>query len=229
MAQDNDGRLAEAMAALEALGDAKVRAQKARQGGSGPQFGVPTGEIRKLAKSFKVGGHGLGVELWRTGNLDARLLATLLLKPKELSASDLDRMVREADAAWVADWFNAYIVKVHSGKDALRVKWMEDKHPWAARAGWNLTAEAIGKGAEGIDVGALLDRLDREMPSAPAPTQWTMNNTLATIGIHFPEHRARAIAIGERHGLYRHWPVSKGCTSPFAPAWIAEMVRRQGG
>jgi len=26
---------------------------------------------------------------------------------------------------------------------------------------------------------------------------------------------------------YRDYPVSKGCTSPFAPIWINEMVRRQ--
>lgn len=48
------------------------------------------------------------------------------------------------------------------------------------------------------------------------------------IGIHFPELRERAIAIGERLGIYRDYPVSKGCTSPFAPIWINEMVRRQG-
>ncbi len=36
------------------------------------------------------------------------------------------------------------------------------------------------------------------------------------------------IAIGEMLGIYRDYPVSKGCTSPFAPIWIGEMVRRQG-
>jgi hypothetical protein len=55
-----------------------------------------------------------------------------------------------------------------------------------------------------------------------------MNFCLAGIGIHFPGLRNRAIAIGERLGIYRDYPVSKGCTSPFAPIWINEMVRRQG-
>jgi hypothetical protein len=55
-----------------------------------------------------------------------------------------------------------------------------------------------------------------------------MNNTLAAIGIHHVKYRKRAIAIGEKIGLYKDWPVSKGCTSPFAPAWIDEMVKRQG-
>jgi len=48
------------------------------------------------------------------------------------------------------------------------------------------------------------------------------------IGIHFPQHRTHAIAIGETLGVYRDYPVSKGCTSPFAPIWINEIVRRQG-
>ena len=71
-------------------------------------------------------------------------------------------------------------------------------------------------------------RIEAEMQDAPSPAQWTMNNCLAGIRIHFPEHRKRAIAIGERLGIYRDYPVSKGCTSPFAPIWIQEMVRRQG-
>jgi 3-methyladenine DNA glycosylase AlkD len=54
-----------------------------------------------------------------------------------------------------------------------------------------------------------------------------MNGALAEIGIHFPKHRKRALAIGEKLGVFRDYPTSKGCTSPFAPIWINEMVRRQ--
>ena len=79
----------------------------------------------------------------------------------------------------------------------------------------------------GIDVPGLLDRIELEMATAPSEVQWTMNTTLAQIGIHFPELRARALAIGEKLGIYRDYPVSKGCTSPFAPIWINEMVSRQ--
>jgi hypothetical protein len=55
-----------------------------------------------------------------------------------------------------------------------------------------------------------------------ATTSWPPH-----FGRHFPEHRQRALNIGERLGIYRDYPVSKGCTSPFAPIWINEMVRRQ--
>lgn len=97
----------------------------------------------------------------------------------------------------------------------------------AARAGWSLTSDRVAKKSEDVDCASLLDRLESEMGEAPPETQWTMNFTLAHIGIHHPEHREKAIAIGEEMGLYRDYPVSKGCTSPFAPIWIKEMASRQ--
>jgi hypothetical protein len=54
------------------------------------------------------------------------------------------------------------------------------------------------------------------------------NNTLAAIGIHHPKLRKRAIAIGEKIGLYRDWPVSKGCTPPYVTVWVDFMAKRQG-
>jgi 3-methyladenine DNA glycosylase AlkD len=66
------------------------------------------------------------------------------------------------------------------------------------------------------------------MPKAKPEVQWTMNNTLAAIGIHDPKLRKRAVAIGEKIGLYRDWPVSKGCTPPYVPVWVEFMVKRHG-
>jgi len=147
---------------------------------------------------------------------------------KALSAGELDRLVRSNREPQIADWLGSYVIKQHPEKEALRVRWMEASDPMAARAGWSLTAERIGKDAAGFDLTAILDRLEREMPNAPPAAQWTMNTTLANIGISHPAHRARALAMGEAMGVYRNYPTSPGCTSPFAPIWISEMVRRQG-
>jgi len=150
------------------------------------------------------------------------------MKPKELSAKEVDRLVRSISFAWVAEWLIAYVVKQHADKEALRQKWMADDDRWAARAGWSLTAERVVKSPEGLDLPALLDRIESEMADADPEVQWTMNSALAEIGIHFPKLRKRAIAIGEKLGIYRDYPVSKGCTSPFAPIWINAMVSRKG-
>ncbi len=219
--------LEETLAQLKALGNEKMRVHNKKHGAGDNQFGVRHGDIRKLAKEIKPD-HELAVALWESGNIDARLLAILLIKPKKLSVEEMDRMVRSANFVPVADWLNAYVVTNHPDKELLRQKWMADEDPWAARAGWSLTSERIAKSPEGLDLSAILDRLETEMPDAAPEVQWTMNNCLAGIGIHFPKHRERAITTGEALGIYRDYPVSKGCTSPFAPIWINEMVRRHG-
>lgn len=214
------------LAELKSLGHEKVRTQNIRNGAQENQFGVRLGDIRKLAAKYK-NNHELGLALWGTGNLDAQLLGILLIKPQNLSQGELDQMVRSARVAQVADWLNNYIVKNHPDKEALRQSWMDDADPWAARAGWNLTSERIAKSPDGLDLPALLQRIESEMKDADPAEQWTMNFCLAGIGIHCPKHRQRAIAIGEKLGVYRDYPCPKGCTSPFAPIWIDEMVRRQ--
>src|SRR5687768_6694479 len=221
----------EVLKQLKSLGDEKTRAQNAKSGplGSGAgdnQFGVPRGDVRKLASKIKTN-HELALALWKTGNIDAQFLAVLLMKPQVLSADELERLVKSVTWVWVADWLHSYVTKVHEGKETLRQKWMTSDDRWTARAGWQLTAGRVAKSPEGLDPEALLDRIETEMGAAAPEVQWTMNGCLAEIGIHFPEHRKRAIAIGERLGIYRDYPCSKGCTSPFAPIWINEMVRRQ--
>ena len=219
--------LNETLAQLESLGKERVRAQNSKSGAGTNQFGVLRGDVRKLAAKIK-NDHELAIQLWATGNIDAQFLAILLIKPKDLSKDEVDGMMRSIDFVQVADWFISYIVSKHPDKESLRQGWMTDDDPWAARAGWALTAERISKSPDGIDLPALLNRIESDMKEAAPEEQWTMNNCLAGIGIHFPEHRHRALAIGEALGIYRDYPVSKGCTSPFAPIWINEMVSRQG-
>ena len=219
--------LKEALKQLRALGNAKVRALNARSGAGDNQFGVGLGDIRALAKKIRTD-HPLALSLWETGNVDAQFLATLLIQPKRLSTDEMVRMVRSVAFVRVADWLNSYVVRQHPDKETLRQEWMATDDRWTARAGWDLTAERVAKSPEGLALPALLDRIESEMAGADPEVQWTMNNTLAGIGIHFPKHRKRAIAIGEKLGIYRDYPVSKGCTSPFAPIWITAMVSRQG-
>jgi len=218
--------LKETLKQLEALGNEKMRAQNTKHGAGDNQFGVRRGETRKLAKKIKTN-HELALALWETGNIDAQFLAILLMKPMSLSADEMDRTVRSVTFVEVADWLNSYVVKHHPDKETLRLAWMGTDDPMAARAGWSLTAGRVVKSPEGLDLPALLDRIESEMGSAAPEVQWTMNCTLVETGVHFPEHRERTLAIGETLGIYRDYPDSKGCTSPFAPIWINALVSRQ--
>jgi 3-methyladenine DNA glycosylase AlkD len=219
--------LEETLRQLESLGDEGTRAYNAKNGAGANQFGVKLGDVRTLAKKIKTN-HELALSLWKSGNIDAQMLATLLIKPSLLSADEMERMVKSVTYMWLADWLHSYVLKEHPDHETLRQKWMASDDRMAARAGWRLTAGRVAKNPEGLDPAALLDRIESEMAAAAPEVQWTMNMCLAEIGIHVPKLRKRAIAIGEKLGIYRDYPVSKGCTSPFAPIWINAMVSRQG-
>jgi 3-methyladenine DNA glycosylase AlkD len=84
-----------------------------------------------MAKKIRTD-HELALNLWDTGNIEAQLLATLIIKPKSLSADELDKLTCSTTCAQVADWLNAYVVAEHPEKEALREKWMVAKDRWAA-------------------------------------------------------------------------------------------------
>ncbi|MEU8317049.1 DNA alkylation repair protein [Nonomuraea sp. NPDC048881] len=213
------------MAELAALEDPKAREVNERHG---DDHGVNLGKLRALAKRLKTQ-QELARGLWETGDTAARLLATLVCRPKAYERDELDAMVRQARTPKVRDWLLNYVVKKSPHAEELRVAWSADPDPLVASAGWALTVERVAKKPEGLDLVGLLDVIEAEMKDAPDRLQWEMNNCLAHIGIEHAEHRARAIGIGERLEVLKDYPTSPGCTSPFAPVWIAEMVRREQG
>ncbi|QES54495.1 DNA alkylation repair protein [Streptomyces venezuelae] len=213
----------EVMAELAALEDPRMREVNERHG---DDHGVNLTKLRAVAKRLKTQ-QDLARGLWRTGDTAARLLALLICRPKAFERAELDTMLREARTPKVHDWLVNYVVKKSPHCEELRLAWFADSDPVVASAGWALTTERVAKKPDGLDLPGLLDAIEAEMKDAPERLQWAMNHCLAQIGIEHPEHRARAIGIGERLEVLKDYPTPANCTSPFAPAWIGEMVRRQ--
>lgn len=210
------------MAELAGLEDPRMRAVNERHG---DDHGVNLTKLRAVAKRLKTQ-QELARELWKTDDTAARLLALLICRPKSFERDELDTMLRESRAPKVHDWLVNYVVKKNPHSEDLRLAWSADPDPAVASAGWALTTERVAKQPEILDLARLLDVIEAEMKDAPERLQWAMNHCLAQIGIEHPEHRARALDIGERLEVLKDYPTSPGCTSPFAPAWITEMVRR---
>lgn len=218
-----DQQVRDVMAELAALEDPRIRAVNMRHG---DDHGVNLSALRRVAKEAK---HvdGLAGPLWDTGDSAARLVALLLWRPKQLSVSDVDAMLRQSRTPKVTDWLVNYIAKKHPDAERLRVLWFADPDPLVAAAGWALTSHRIGKRPDGLDLDGLLDVVESDMKTAPDRLQWAMNECLAQIGIISAEHRARALQIGERLEVLKDYPTAPGCVSPYAPIWINEMVKRR--
>ncbi|UVI36987.1 DNA alkylation repair protein [Brevibacterium spongiae] len=215
----------EVLSTLASLEDEKIRAVNLRHG---DDHAVNLTKLRAVAKELKKNDE-LAADLWESGDTAARLVAILIMRPKAWSQDQLDEMLREAEVPKVHGWLVNYIVKKSPHAEALRQAWMDDPDPVVASAGWALTAERVNRSPAGLDLPGLLDVIEAEMVQAPERLQWAMNETLSYIGIENPDLRDRAIDIGERLGVLRDYPTSPGCTSPFAPTWITEIVARRAG
>ncbi|MBG0821141.1 DNA alkylation repair protein [Planomonospora sp. ID91781] len=213
----------EVMAELAELEDPKAREVNERHG---DDHGVNLGRLRALAKRLKTQ-QDLARRLWETDDSAARLLAILVCRPKAFTRDELDAMVRQSRTSKVHDWLVNYVVKKSPHAEELRLAWSADPDPVVASAGWALTTERVAKQPGGLDLPGLLDVIEAEMKDAPDRLQWAMNHCLAQIGIEHAGHRARAVAIGERLEVLKDYPTPPNCTSPFAPVWIVEMVRRR--
>ncbi len=216
--------VAEVLAELADLADPKIRVVNEKHG---DDHDVNLTRLRAVAKRLKTQ-QDLARELWESGDTSARLLALLICRPKAFARDELDAMLRDARTPKVHDWLVNYVVKKNPHAEELRVTWFDDPDPEVAGAGWELTADRVVKKPAGLDLPGLLDIIEARMKDAPEPLQWAMNTCLARIGIEHPEYRARAIEIGERLKVLEDYPTAPGCTSPFAPVWITEMVRRRG-
>jgi len=210
-------------AALDNIQDPRVLAVNLK---SGNDYAVNLGKLRGMAKEIKTN-QDLAAGLWATGDSDARLLALLICKPRAFGVEELDAMLHGAVVPKVQDWLLNYVVKKSSHCEELRRGWLGAGDPVVASAGWELTAARVGKDAGGLDLAGLLDTIEENMLDAPERLQWAMNHTLAEIGIAHERYRARALAIGEKLQVLVDYPTLPGCTSPFAPIWINEMVSRQ--
>jgi 3-methyladenine DNA glycosylase AlkD len=224
--------LSQAMKYLEQHGDEKVRLRYVRDGAGDNVFGVLLGTIRGLARTLGTD-HELGLQLWGTGNHEARILACMVLDPEALTVKEARGLLEPLASPALVDELTERLLVHTPIAAALQVRWMDGSDELPRRAGWKILAGRIkilaGRITRGLvkdlDVGAILARIERELPLAPYRAKEGMNYCLCWIGIHLPAYRSEALAVGERLGRWDPRPVPKGCTSSyppeFIPAWLA--------
>ena len=189
-------------------------------------------EIRAIAKERGKSAE-LAAYLWKHGGFHARMLSLLVLDLKAVGVPSIERMIADLEAAADAkeqsqllDWLIANVIMKKAALKSETAKWRDDRSTLKQRAFWSVQARSVR--AENRELNeALLEHVERELAAASEKVQWNMNWCAAQIGIADERLRGRCVALGERLGLYRDYPVSKGCTSPYLPAWIGSVVGKK--
>lgn len=215
---------------LEKAGTAPNRKTLAACGVKGTAFGVPDSTLAALAK--KIGrDHALAQELWKTGNHDARMLATMVADPKQLNAAAVDRWARDAGngpLAEAAARVAAQAAAINAGvKFADAKRWSDSPDEWIGTLGWTMITVLAEDGIlPEKDSVAALDRIERGIATAKNRTRHAMNLALIGIGIGFATLRDRSLAIAEKVGKIE---VDLGKPGDSTPDAHAAILKGKGG
>ena len=196
------------------------------------QEDVKLGDLRKMAKEIKRD-HEMALELWQTGDYMARQLAILIMDRKALTPAVVDQLSDDisqhpyVEMNQLADWFMANQLTKGKPTIALMESWQHSNRAIQRRIYWYYQGRLRWAGkTPPNNAPTLLAGIEAGIATECPEVQWAMNFTAAQIGINEPQYRAQCIALGERLGLYKDEPVSKGCTPAYLPAWINQEVAK---
>lgn len=128
------------LAELSAMGSERNRAGMARYGiNVANAFGVSVVALRKVAKRLGTD-HGLALELWGTGNHEARLLACFVDDPASVTTAQMDAWARDFDSWDVCDQATTSLFDRTGHAWAKASEWAKRDEEWVKRGGFALMA-----------------------------------------------------------------------------------------
>ena len=212
--------LNEIMTELESLGTEQTRKTLRRHGVGENQFGVLFSALGKLKKRIKTD-HDLALELWETGNYDARLLATMIADPKKANSTMLDRWANDLANYSLADALSTYVETTPIAREKAE-QWIKSDNEWIATAGWNVL------GALTVTEPALPDayfepylaQIERDLHGSKNRVRYAMNNVVIAIGVRSDALEPEAIATAERIGTVVVDHGLTNCKTPDAVPYI---------
>jgi 3-methyladenine DNA glycosylase AlkD len=150
-------------------------------------FGIGLTQLRKLAR--QVGrSHQLALELWKTDNHDAKVIALLVDEPKKLTREQVEAQVEGVGLGSLSHVFSscdATLAKAPFAFDLAR-EWIESKDPLRRRCGYGLVYElSKNQRMEGLTDDFFLDCIDRIRKRFKKEDTWgrmSMGSALMGIG-----------------------------------------------
>ena len=219
----------EVMQQLRSLGKEQTVKTYRRHGVRGDAFGVSYGDLGKLKKRIKVD-HALAVALWRTGNHDARVLATMVADPAALDEKTLDAWVRDLDSYPITDAFAGLAAQSPAARRCME-RWMNAGDEWVERAGWLVLARVAQdeRALSDPELATYLPIIEREIHTRKNRVRDAMNSALIAIGIRGAPLRERALAAAARIGPVDVDHGETNCKTPDAAEYIRKTVAHREG
>jgi len=212
---------------LEEFGTAQNRKVYKRHGVTENLFGVSYANLGKLTKKIKID-HKLAQELWDTRNHDARILATMIADPSQVTDQLLETWVKDLTNYVLTDAFSGLVSKTRFAQKKME-KWTKAKEEWVGRAGWLLLSHLAMKNESLSDdyFENHLEIIERDIHLRKNRIRDAMNSALMSIGIYRKNLQKRALSAARKIGKVEVDHGKTNCTTPEAESYIRKALERK--
>lgn len=215
------------MERLEQGGTEQNRKIYKRHGVSDPMFGLSFSALKKLKKEVGTD-HQLAIQLWETGNHDARMLACMVGDPREADRELLDMWAADLDNYILTDQFASFVASTGFARICMD-DWTMDEREFVAAAGWDIVAILAVKQPELPDLmfDPWMALIERGIHDRSNRVRHAMNQALIAIGCRDERLRDVALAVARRIGKITVDHGETGCKTPDAAAYIKRTWKRK--
>ena len=218
----------EILTTLKKLGKPQTAAIYKRHGSGDNVFGTLTSEIVKLQKKIKVD-HVLAMELWKTGNAEARVLALQVADPAKLTRADADRFVKDGPVRFIDSYLSGALARSPIADGTMRA-WMKSPDESPRELGYGILAARLRDDPGSVsdaDAEKMLATIEKEIHRSPNWARRAMNGALISIGVYKPALRKKTIEAAKRIGKVEVDHGETSCKTPDAGAYIEKASQRK--
>lgn len=214
------------MKELEKKGSESIRKIFRNHGNNGPMYGVKVADLKVIQKKVKRD-HELAMGLFATGNYDAMYLAGLIADESKMSKKDIQQWAERSTNKGISEYTVAWVAAESEHGWELGMKWIDSPKENIASAGWNTLSGVIAmKPDNELDIPLLkklLQRIVKEIHSAPNRVRYTMNGFVIGVGGYIKELTKDALEISKKIGDVYVDMEGTACKVPSAGDYIKKM------
>jgi 3-methyladenine DNA glycosylase AlkD len=214
------------MSELKKKGSESIKKILLNHGASEPMYGVKVADLKVIQKKVKKD-HELAMGLFATGNYDAMYLAGLIADESKMSIKDIQQWAERSNSKGISEYTVAWVAAESEYGWELGMKWIESPKENIASAGWNTLSGVIAmKPDNELDIAAikkLLQRIIKEIHSAPNRVRYTMNGFVIGVGGYIKDLTKEAVDTAKKIGDVYVDMDGTACKVPAATDYIKKI------
>lgn len=216
------------MSELKKKGDPRRVKTLARHGAPDNLYGVSVSDMKVIAKEIK-GEQDLACELFETGNGDAMYLAGMVADGSRMTKRLLDSWARTASWSMISEYAVPGVAVENKHARDLAMKWIGAKKESVASSGWctyaGIVAVTPDDDLDLAEIRSLLEKIEKEIHSAPNRVRYTMNGFVIAVGAYVLPLAKQAKATAKKLGKVEVDMHGTSCKVPLALEYIEKIEK----